>query len=253
MKREAYFKKLKSLGTGWIPIGIFSVLAAILIAFGILMCVSPRGEPQMAALLIIIGVFGLGLFLIMPLTVLYIQASKSIDQAQLYAWPEGQLTEAVIVKDYRSEHKEKSTAAILSALTMVLLIIICWLLSDRFLNAGSLFSGAGLVVCIVFLIWSKCKHRKLGVYRIVEDTLLKSEVQKEFSIVDAVTTHTPTTNPTLYFEKHGQWLIDSTKLHSRLPGEIIIQQLEPGEEMYIVYKENSNKIVHIYRKKHWHR
>jgi hypothetical protein len=83
-------------------------------------------------------------------------------------------------------------------------------------------------------------------YRVETDKVLGGEIKVTFN-----TTRMPTKTPVLYLEKHGEYEINSIHIHSYIPAEALVEMIEPGEEVFVVYSAQSNKLLHIYRKKYW--
>ena len=90
-------------------------------------------------------------------------------------------------------------------------------------------------------------------YRIETDNVLGGEIKTTFDVIDAVTTHLPTKSPILYSEKHGEYKINSMHIHTYIPPEALVECIEPGEEVFVVYSVKTNDLLHTYRKKYWKR
>lgn len=106
-------------------------------------------------------------------------------------------------------------------------------------------------VTLFFAIKEVINMKKNRTCHIEEDRVVGSEIKTTYDVADAVTNHMPTKTPTLYFEKYGEYPVNSMHIHSYYFPEEIINEIENGEEVYIVFSKDKDKILHIYRKKFW--
>ena len=106
-------------------------------------------------------------------------------------------------------------------------------------------------VTLFFAIKEVINMKKNRAYRIEEDRVVGSEIKTTYDVVDAVTNHMPTKTPALYFDKYGEYPVNSMHIHPYYSPQEIVNEIENGEKVYIVFSKDKDKILHIYRKKFW--
>lgn len=137
-------------------------------------------------------------------------------------------------------------------ITAVILVIIVpiMLLSDEI----TMLQIMSLLCAGVTFVWGIKEWIVMNLelrYYVEEDRIIDSKVETTFDIIDATTNHLPTNTPKFVFEKYGEYAINSMQIHAYYPPQALIEEVKIGEEVYLVKSKKTNKILHIYRKKHW--
>ena len=197
------------------------------------------------------GIGLLGLIGCIVLGVVMVRQSKQgITAESKQQWQTGVLTDKVIKKDLYAHSK----TVIISwfAMTGLLALLAVWAVGfSEDITITTLAIGISPFITLFLGIKALIDRNKSFAYRIAEDKVIGGEVKIALDVVDAVTTHLPTKTPVLYLEKHGEYQIDSMHIHPYYPAEALVAVIEPGEEVYVVYSVKTDKLLHIYRKKHW--
>ena len=253
MEEERFVDRLKRAGgCVWFLFAGFIIAGLFLIIAGSIIYAANRGttDGSIAIMCIVLGViceiFFLGIGVLLP----YIQWKKGITAESTRVWQSGVLTDRIIKKDIRAHKKTRVIGWFVATGLLLLLAAPIVTLSEEF-DLGTLFMAVIPFVTLAFAIkelWSM--NRELS-YRIVDDCVVDSQVKKTFDVIDAATNHLLTETPTLYFKKHGEYPVDSMHIHAYYMPEEIISLFEKDEEVFIVYSNRTNKILHIYRKKYW--
>lgn len=253
MVEERFIDRLKRAGgCVWFLFGGFVIAGLFLIIAGSIIYAANRGttDGSIAIICIVLGVicelFFWGICVLLP----YIQWKKGITAESTRVWQCGVLTDRIIKKDIRAHKKTRVIGWFVATGLLLLLAAPIVTLSEEF-DFGTLFMAVIPFVTLALAIKELlCMNRELA-YRIEEDCVVESQVKTTFDVIDAATNHLPTETPTLYFKKHGEYAVDSMHIHAYYMPEEIISLLEKDEEVFIVYSNRTNKILHIYRKKYW--
>ena len=233
--------------------GIAAVIAMLLgglflIGFGIFM-LTVVGEPPIAY---ICG--GVGLFVLIgsiaSIVVMIRNSRQGVTLESKQQWQSGILTDKVIKKDLYAHSKTLVIGwfATSGVLAFFAVIVVCF--SETFTEKTLLLAAAPFVT--LFLgIKAVIDRNREAKYRIETDKVLGGETKVTLDVIDAVTTHIPTQTSYLYLEKHGEYKINAMHIHAHIPPKTLAEMIEPGEEIFVIYAEKTNKLLHIYRKKYW--
>ena len=219
-----------------------------LLGFGIFALIVV-GEPAIAFLCGGIGL--LGLIGCIALGVVMIRQSKQgVTSESKQKWNTGVLTDKIIKRDLYSHSKTvcASWFAMSGALAFFAIMAVCF---SEEITLMTLIIGISPFATLFLGVKAIIDRNNNLKYRIETDKVLGGEIKITFDAVDAVTTHLPTKTPVLYLEKHGEYKIDSMHIHAYIPPEALVECIEPGEEVLVVYSVKSNDLLHIYRKKYW--
>lgn len=209
------------------------------------------GEPGIAFLCGGIGL--LGLIGCIALGIVMIRQNKQgVTLESKQQWDAGVLTDKIIKKDLYSHSKTVivSWFAMSGVLAFFAIFAVCF---SEEITLTTLFVGISPLATLFMGIKSILDRNNNLKYRIETDKVLSGEIKTTIDVVDAVTTHLPTKSPILYLEKHGEYRINSMHIHAYIPPEALVECIEPGEEVYVVYSVKTNDLLHIYRKKYWKR
>lgn len=199
---------------------------------------------------IVLCIFGEMFFLGVGIVEPFIQWKKGITIESNLVWQSGILTPAIIRKDIDAHRKSKIVGYIVVTVLLLLIAVPILIFSEQ-LTLGSLITACTPFITIFLAIKEIIAKKKNCTYRIEEDRVIRTYVKKTFDAIDAATNHLPTKTPTIVFEKYGEYPVDSMHIHAFYPPEALIEFIEKGEEVYIVFSQNGNKLLHIYRKKFW--
>lgn len=207
------------------------------------------GEPGIAFLCGGIGL--LGLIGCIALGIVMIRQSKQgVTLESKQQWDSGVLTEKVIKKDLYSQSKTMiiSWFAMSGVLAFFAIMAVCF---AEEITLMTLIIGASPFVTLFLGVKAIIDRNSNLKYKIETDKVLGGEIKTTFDVVDAMTTHLPTKTPVLYLEKHGEYKINSMHIHAYIPPEALVECIEPGEEVFVIYSVKTNDLLHIYRKKYW--
>ena len=253
MEEERFVDRLKRAGgCVWFLLGGFIIAGLFLIIAGSIIYAANRGttDGSIAIMCIVLGVICEAVFLGIGVLLPYIQWKKGITAESTRVWQSGILTDRIIKKDIRAHKKTKVISWFAATGLLLLFSAPIVTLSEEF-DLNTLFMAVIPLVTLVLAIKGiLCMNRELS-YRIEDDCVVGSKVKTTFDVIDAATDHLPTETPTMYFKKHGEYPVDSMHIHAYYMPQEIISLFEEGEEVFIVYSNRNNKILHIYRKKYW--
>lgn len=253
MEEERFVDRLKRAGgCVWFLFGVFIIVGLFLIIAGSIIYTANRGttDGSIAIMCIVLGFICEALFLGIGVLLPYIQWKKRITPESTRVWQSGILTDRIIKKDIRAHKKTKVISWFAATGLLLLFSAPIVTLSEEF-DLNTLFMAVIPLVTLALAIKEiLCMNRELS-YRIEDDCVVGSKVKTTFDVIDAATDHLPTETPTMYFKKHGEYAVDSMHIHAYYMPQEIISLFEEGEEVFIVYSNRNNKILHIYRKKYW--
>lgn len=241
-------KKNNNKGCGIAALIGVSIGCLFLIGVGIFALIVAE-EPAVTyitggiGLLGLIGCIALGIVMIR-------QNKQGITTESKQWWETGILTDKVIKKDLNAHNKTLIIGYF--AITGLLLFFALWVV---FFSEEMTLTTVAVAVSPLLTLFLGIKaiiDRNSNLkYRIETDKVLGGEVKTTFDLVDAATTHLPTKTPVLYLEKHGEYKINVMHIHAYYPAEALVQCIDPGEELFVIYSVKTNELLHIYRKKYW--
>lgn len=250
---EKFIDRLKRVsGCIWVLFALLIIAGLFLIlGGGILLAATKDSDTRIGAIAcIVVGIicdlFFLGIGIILP----YVQWKKGISAESRRVWPSGVLTDKIIKKDIQAHFKTRIVGCFTAAALLGIIAVLVAIFSNE-IDIVTLIIIAAPIVMLVIAVKDIIFVKRLSAYRIETDRLVDAKVETTFDVVDAVTDHLPTKTPTLYFEKHGKYMIDSMHIHPYYFPEEIVSCIDIGEEVFIVYHSDSDTLLHIYRKKHW--
>lgn len=253
MEEERFADRMKRAGgCVWFLLGGFIIAGLFMIIAGSIIYASNRGttDGTIAIICIVMGVicelFFLGIGVILP----YIQWRKGITAESNRVWQSGILTDKIIKKDLRAHKKSRVIGLFVATVLLFLLAAPVVTLSEE-IDTGVLIMAVVPFLALFFAIKELIGMNQELSYSIDEDRVVGAQVKTTFDIIDAATDHLPTETPTLFFEKYGEYPVDSMHIHAYYMPEEIISSIETGEEVFMVYSNRNNKLLHIYRKKYW--
>lgn len=253
MEEERFTDRMKRAGgCVWFLLGGFIIAGLFMIIAGSIIYASNRGttDGTIAIICIVMGVicelFFLGIGVILP----YIQWRKGITAESNRVWQSGILTDKIIKKDLRAHKKSRVIGLFVATVLLFLLAAPVVTLSEE-IDTGVLIMAVVPFLALFFAIKELIGMNQELSYSIDEDRVVGAQVKTTFDIIDAATDHLPTETPTLFFEKYGEYPVDSMHIHAYYMPEEIISSIETGEEVFMVYSNRNNKLLHIYRKKYW--
>ena len=253
MEEERFADRQKSAdGCVWFMLGGFIIAGLFLIIVGIILYPANRGtiDGSLAIVSIVSGIFCEAFFLGIGVLLPYIQWKKGISAERNRVWESGILTDKIIKKDIRAHRKTRVIGWFVATGLLLLLAAAIVFLSEEF-DLGTLFMAVSPLVTLAFAIRALLSMNRELSYRVEADCVVGSQVKTTYDVIDAATNHLPTETPTLYFKKHGEYPVDSMHVHAYYTPEEILSLFEKNEEVFIVYSNRNNKILHIYRKKFW--
>ena len=235
--------------------GIASLIAMtlgcmFLLAFGIL-ALTVIGEPAIAFMCGGIGLLGLvGCIALWIVMIRQIKQEVTLESKQ--QWDTGVLTDKVIKKDLYSHSKTVIIGCFAMSGVLAFFAIMALCFSED-ITLIALIIGVAPLVTLSLGIKAIITRNSILEYRIETDKVLGGAIKTTFDVVDAMTTHLPTKTPVLYLEKYGEYKINSMHIHAYIPPEALVECIEPGEEVFVVYSVKTADLLHIYRKKYWER
>lgn len=253
MEKERFIDRLKRAdGWIWILFAGFIIAGLFLIIGGSKIYSSNKGTETgtIAIICIALGVICEVLFISMGIVVPFIQWKKGITAESKLVWQSGILTADIIKKDITADKRTKTIGYFVFTGLLLLLAVPIVVFAEE-IDIGAFIIAVLPFVTLFLAIREIISAKKDCVYRIEEDRVIRTEIKTTFDAIDAVTNHLPTKTPTIYFEKYGEYPVDCMQIHAYYPPEQIVALIGSGEEVYIVFSQNSNKILHIYRKKFW--
>ena len=240
----------KTMGCGIAALIAMTLGCLFLLGFSIF-ALTVAEEPAIAYLCGGVGFFGL--IGCIALGVVMIRNSRQgITLESKQQWKTGILTDGVIKKDLYSQNKTMiigwlATSGVLAFFAVMVVSFSSEMTEKAWIPVAAPF------VTLFFGIKAMIDRKHNMAYRVETDKVLGGEIKVTFDVIDATTTHMPTKTPVLYLEKHGEYKINSLHIHAYIPAEALVEMIEPGEEVFVVYSVNTNKLLHIYRKKYWRR
>ena len=254
MKEKRFTDRLKrSPWWLWLLFSVFIVAGLFLIIGGSKVYAENKNTDTgtIAIICIALGIICEMLFISIGIVVPFIQWKKGITQESNLVWKSGFLTADIIKKDITAEKRTKIISCFIFTGLLLLLAVPIIIFSEE-IDIDTLLIAVLPFVTFFFAIKEIISAKKDCVdYRIEEDRVIRTDIKTTFNTIDAVTDHLPTKTPTIYFEKYGEYPVDSMHIHAYYPPELLVTLIENGEEVYTVLSQNSNKILHIYRKKFW--
>ncbi len=250
MEEKSFKDRLNRTGKGiWALFGCMTFACLFVLLGGIIaLCI---GQTTGGIICIVVGFLSLALFLGVGILLPYIQWKKGITQESVMAWQSGTLTDQIIKKDICKTQKTMVIGLFGMTALVLAIILPVMLLSDEITSLQIVCVG-----CAVFTFgwavkeWIVMKYY-MG-YIIEEDVVIDSQIRRSFDVIDAATTHTPTDTPMFLFEKHGEYAIISTEIHNYYQPVQLIEEIQKGEEVYLIKSKTNNRVIlHIYRKKYW--
>lgn len=247
MEEKRFIDRLKRAGLrvwllliGFIGAGLFMIIG------GAKIYSQNKGTEDgiIAIVCIVLGIFCEMFLLCLGIVVPFIQWKKGITIESNLVWQSGILTPAIIKKDIDEDRKAKIIGGF--AFTGILLLIaIPVVISSEQLDLGTLLIACAPLLTLFLTVEKIVKGKKNRNYYIEEDRVIRTYTETSF------TDTSPTLTPTIDFEKYGKYPVDSMHIHAYYPPEALIEFIKEGEEVYIVFSQNGNKLLHIYRKKFW--
>ena len=175
---------------------------------------------------------------------------KEKKQKQPPQWPTGVLTQQGIRKDVR---KGGWLSAIVLTVGTAVLCAMAWPMiaqsSDVELKIVAVAAGAVILLVLAGRQWKA--QLQTEYYRIEEDRVVGKEMLITYDDKDAERLNLPTRTPVLELEKHGSYRIDAQQIHDDYNAHQLYHLIEEGETVYVVYTQEKNKLVRIYRGKYW--
>ena len=220
--------------------GVFFLVAGI---FAFIDSESGVGIASIAVGILCLG-FGPGLGVILP----YCQWKKDITVENQRVWKTGVLAAKELEAEFGKNLKNTKLASVIGGVVCILVGLIMFLFSE-YLIYTLIIAGCG-----VFFIINGIRVKKTldsaDNYYIVEDRVIERGIDTRFGVIDAVTTHLPDRVPYLIFEKYGKYDINPMQINKYFLPQEIEQDIELGEDVYVVCSGADNSILYIYRAKH---
>lgn len=255
MKQETYFDRLKKVGcVVWVLFGLMELACAFLIVGGGILAIAFWGEQtgRIALLGVGTGVLGGGFFAFIALVLPYIQHRKGITAETVRAWPSGVLTDTMIRRKLQKKYRNIMLSGLgVTALVALLVFPLLWA-TDTW-DSSVLTPVACILILLGMSLYQLIPMKKHSAFRVVEDRVIGNHAETKMDLVDVATTHLPTREYKLIFEHHGEYLINFADIHDGYLPQELMELIEVGEKVYLVYAKNSDKILYIYRQKYWTR
>lgn len=244
---DRYMKAGKPMGC----FVLFSIIGMVLLGIGFVMAgpfFIAYGETTLGIVLIVMGLLSGGFFGGIGLILPYYQHKKGITSEQQRVWKTGVLTAKELEAEFGKNLKNTKLASVVGGVVCILVGLIMFLFSE-YLIYPLIIAGCGIFF-IINGIRAKKTLDSSDNYYIVEDRVIERGIDTRFGVIDAVTTHLPDRVPYLVLERYGKYDINPVQIHKYFLPQEIEQDIELGEDVYVVCSGADNSILYICRAKH---
>ncbi len=246
MGKNAYLNVKKSGCLIWgLLIGFFMV-GIILTVVGAFALSSPEDDQEFKAG--VVGIVGGILSMVLPIiaVVKIIRDYKKYKNGETTiggATEGGVLTDKIIRKHVRVGKNSKAVNYLSVSALLIFFIVFALFVSEEPITGDIKvwILSAAAVVMLGCGIKEIILHGGSIEYHVEEDRIAKKEMASTLT----------TLTPVLYLEKYGKYTIDPTHFHRDCLATMIYDMLDEDEEIYTVYSNSNNRLIQIYRKKHW--